>query len=126
MTFMRLDGRIECRATPASVTLVGHTESGGRVHLTLATAATADLPAVIEEGAVELLDGGRCRISAPGREWLLLSPRTFLHHDASRALYAALPPRRVPLAKRLLWHLVLAVAASRAGRRWLGRARRAA
>ncbi len=75
---------------------------------------------------MDLLDDGRCRVAMLGREWLLVSPRTFVHHDASGAFYAALPPRRVPLVKRVFWRFLLAAAGSRAGRWWLGRPRRAA
>lgn len=119
---MRLEGPIECRRTAeACVTLVGRAERGERVYLTLVATAPADLPARIEDGVVELLEGGRCRVSMPGREWHLDSRHAFVHRDACDPFYAALPPRRVPLAKRALFRLVLAAAGTRIGRRWLAR-----
>jgi hypothetical protein len=33
----------------------------------------------------------------------------------------AVPPRRVPLGKRVFWRAVFALLATRAGRRWLER-----
>jgi len=120
--FMRLKGPIECRRTAAAcVTLVGQTELGERAYLTLATPAPADLPARIDDGAVELLEGGRCRISMPGREWDLDAQQALLHRDVSAQFYAALPPRRVPLMKRVFFGLVLAIAESPVGRGWLAR-----
>lgn len=119
---MRLEGPIECRRTAsACVTLIGRAERGERTYLTLAVAAPADLPSRIDAGTVEWLDDGLCRICTPGHEWRLESRRSFVHRDASAAFYAALPPRRVPLAKRVLFRLMLASAGSRIGRRWLGR-----
>lgn len=117
---MQLRGTIECRRTAAAgVTLIGHTERGERAYLTLGGHAPADLPPRIDDGIVELLDEGRCRVTMSGREWLLESPRLFVHRDASDGFYAALPPRSVRLAKRMLFRLMLAVAGSRAGRWWL-------
>jgi hypothetical protein len=46
-----------------------------------------------------------------------------MHRDVSPAFYAAVPPRRVPLFKRVLWTVGLAVAASPLGRYWLNRVR---
>ncbi|MGH8220511.1 MAG: hypothetical protein ACREUT_18405 [Steroidobacteraceae bacterium] len=117
---MRFEGPIECCCTAsACVTLSARAEHGERAYLTLAVAAPADLPPRLDVGTVEWLDGGSCRIVTPGREWRLESRRSFVHRDASAAFYAALPPRRVPLAKRMLFRLMLAAAGSRIGRRWL-------
>lgn len=119
---MRLKGPIECRRTAmACVTFVGQTERGERAYVTLAVSAPADLPPRMDDGAVELLEGGRCRVSMAGREWNLDSRRLLVHRDVSGPFYTALPPRRVPLAKRVLYGLMLAVAGSPVGRRWLGR-----
>jgi hypothetical protein len=100
------------------VTLIGATQRNARAYLTLGAAVPADLPARIDAGTVEQLDERRYRVSAPGREWILDARCAFVHHDVSGAVRAALPPRRVPLVKRLFWRLLLAFAASRAGRWW--------
>jgi hypothetical protein len=39
-----------------------------------------------------------------------------VHRDIGRTFYRAIPPRPVPLAKRLFWSLVLALAGSRTGK----------
>jgi hypothetical protein len=47
--------------------------------------------------------------------------RLFVHEDVSALAAAAVPPRPVPLGKRLFWRAVFALLATRAGRRWLER-----
>lgn len=122
---MRLKGTIECRRTAAAcVTLTGETERGERAFVTLLAQAPIDLPPRVDDGLVELLEGGRCRVSASGCEWHLDAKRLFVHRDACESFYAALPPRPVRLAKRVLFRLMLVAAASRAGRWWLARSAR--
>jgi len=41
------------------------------------------------------------------------------HEDVGVAVYAAIPPRSVPLAKRLFWRLVLFLLSSARGRAWI-------
>jgi len=41
------------------------------------------------------------------------------HEDVGKAVYAAIPPRRVPLAKRLFWRAVLVLLSSARGRAWI-------
>src|SRR6185437_4238184 len=103
------------------LTFVGQTERGERTYVTLTVTAPADLPPRIDDGAVDVLEGGRCRVSMPGREWHLEARQLLVHRDVSGPFYAALPPRRVPIAKRLFYGLMLAAAGSSAGRRWLAR-----
>lgn len=122
MAAMRLKGPIECRRTAAAgITLIGQTERGERAYVTLDARAPADLPPHLDEGIVELLPGGPCRVSCPGREWRVEGKRRFVHRDVSAAFYAVLPPRPVRLTKRLLFRLMLTAASSRAGRWWLAR-----
>jgi hypothetical protein len=122
---VRLIAPIECRrASPSgtsSLTLVGRSVDGEWVHLTLQAVVPAGLPARIDVGSVERLADEHYRIVCSDREWLIDASRSFAHYDVSAPFYAALPPRRVPLAKRVFWRLVLAAAASRPGRRWLMR-----
>jgi len=47
--------------------------------------------------------------------------RLFVHEDVSAQAAIAVPPRAVPLGKRLFWRAVFALLATRAGRRWLER-----
>lgn len=43
-------------------------------------------------------------------------PAKLVHEDVGAAVYAAIPPRRVPLAKRLLWGGALRLLGSPPGR----------
>jgi len=42
-----------------------------------------------------------------------------VHEDVGTAIYAVIPPRPVPLGKRLFWRLVLRLLRSPRGRAWL-------
>lgn len=120
---MRFTGSVECRRSSgaALVTLVGHDAAGAQVHLSLVGAVPAELPARLDTASVDWVEAQRYRISAGGRTWVVASPKVYLHYDLSEAFYGALPPRPVPLGKRLLWRFVLAAAASRIGSWWLAR-----
>jgi hypothetical protein len=117
---MRLTGSMACRPTGGSacVTLVGRDERGEPVHVTLVGTAPEELPARLDTGTIEALGPRRYRISDGRRIWNM-EARAYLHHDLAAAFYAALPPRRPSLARRLFWRAVLAGAASRPGRWWL-------
>lgn len=121
---MRFTGRVACQRSSARITLDGHDSAGARVLVALAGAAPADLPATLESASLESLADGRYCISAGGREWTIEAAREIVHLDAAAAFYAAVPPRKVPLSKRLLWRFALAAAATRAGRWWLARTAR--
>lgn len=41
------------------------------------------------------------------------------HEDVGAAVYAVIPPRRVPLGKRLFWRIVLRLLRSERGRAWI-------
>ena len=47
--------------------------------------------------------------------------RLFVHEDVAARAAAAIPPRAVPLGKRLMWRAVFALLATSFGRRWLAR-----
>jgi hypothetical protein len=49
-----------------------------------------------------------------------------VHRDVGNAFYRAVPPRLVPLRKRLFWRVVLALAGTGAGKRLLLSIRRRA
>lgn len=117
---MTFTGRVVCRRGdgPACVTLEGRDERGAPMQLALIAEVPPSLPDGLDLGWVEALGSGRYRIGDGQRTWTLAA-RAYLHHDVSSAFYAALPPRRPGLAKRLLWWTVLTGAASRPGRWWL-------
>jgi len=112
-------GAVRCVRTPPPLgltlagTLRGH--PGEDATLAFAGVAPADCPELLRDAEVEPLEGGGFALRAAGRVWRIDAPYAHLHRCIDTAFYAALPPRPVPLAKRLLWRLVLALAASRAG-----------
>lgn len=55
------------------------------------------------------------------QRWDLGSVRVFVHQDLSRQTAGLIPPRRVPLGKRLFWSALLTVLRTGAGRRWVQR-----
>lgn len=42
-----------------------------------------------------------------------------VHEDVGAAVYAAIPPRKVPFSKRFFWHIVLWLLRSERGRKWI-------
>jgi len=44
-----------------------------------------------------------------------------VHEDVATAVLEVIPPRRVPLGKRIFWRLILWVMKSSAGRKWIAR-----
>jgi hypothetical protein len=87
--------------------------------LTFLAPAPQDLPQTLSAPSVVELEGKCYRIASPPREWLLWAPAVYVHRDVGAAFYRAVPPRPVPLTKRILWWLVLALARRRTGRRVL-------
>jgi hypothetical protein len=47
--------------------------------------------------------------------------RQFVHYDLSALGARLIPPRRVPLGKRLFWSVLLLVLRTERGRRWVQR-----
>ena len=121
-------GEVRCRRSAAvpGFTLCGVTAErpGEPTTLTFAAQAPADLPDTLAAVSVERLAAGAYRIAAGARSWTIAARGVELHREVAPAFYAALPPRPAPRARRLLWRLVLALAASRLGLAALRRLRR--
>ncbi|MGN6454124.1 MAG: hypothetical protein ACTHL7_13805 [Steroidobacteraceae bacterium] len=83
--------------------------------LAFSACAPADLPATLDDALVEHLGDTQYRISAANRSWLISASAVHLHREIAAQFYRAIPPRRAPLAKRVFWRAVLALATSRAG-----------
>lgn len=78
-------------------------------------AAPAGLPGLLTDARVEQSAPGVFRIVSPAGQWSVQAAVAHVHRDVTAAFYRALPPRPVPLVKRLFWSLVLALAGSNAG-----------
>ena len=113
-------GAVACsrsREGPLGLTLSGRTADrpGEEVRLAFAGAAPADLPGQLEDAVIERAGSGRYRIASGARSWTLAARALYLHRDVGRDFYRAIPPRRAPLRRRVLFGAMLALARSRAG-----------
>lgn len=112
-------GAVRCApgAPPFTLTLTGAAAApaAGGLTLTFSGSAPADLPATLAGARVDVPAPGVYRITSGTRAWQVAGGSLSATREAAAAFYAALPPRPVPLVKRLFWRLVLALAASRAG-----------
>lgn len=119
---VRFQGWISCRHDgegPLGLILVGRTRDrpSETVQMAFACVAPPDLPEALEDASVERLGPRLYRISSGDRSWTL-DAVAHLHREVATAFYRALPPRPVPFRKRLFWRVLLALAATPAGR-WL-------
>jgi hypothetical protein len=118
-TLVTFRGAVRCVRAPGplGVTLIGATPErpGEPTALAFSAAAPAGLPEVLDNAAVEHLGGDWYRIYSAPREWVIAAAAVHLHREIAAQFYRAIPPRRVPLAKRWFWRVALALAASRAG-----------
>jgi len=125
---VRLSGSVRCRrgSAPLGLMLSGRAGAppGEPATVAFSGAAPADFPATLTDAAIERLDARRYRITSAAQVWEFEADALHVHIEVARPFYAALPPRRVPLAKRLLWRVVLSLAASRAGLKLLAALRR--
>jgi hypothetical protein len=120
---VRFRGGVSCRRDdgPLGLTLIGRTTDRPDEIATLAFAAgaPAGLPEALEDATVEQVEAGRYRIWSGRREWIFPARSAHLHREVSGIFYRAIAPRPVPWSKRLFWRAVLAMAASRMGKRLL-------
>ncbi|HEY0767838.1 MAG TPA: hypothetical protein VGD47_07755 [Steroidobacteraceae bacterium] len=112
-------GSVSCRraAAPLGLTLIGGTPDrpGERTALAFSAAAPAGFPDALEGAVVERLGAQQYRIVSPPHEWVIAAAAVHLHREIAAQFYHAIPPRPVPLAKRVFWRVVLTLATSRAG-----------
>ncbi len=117
--------RIECGAGPLPLTLRGAERAGGApLTLAFAGASPAGIPASLEDVEVRPAGAGAYLIVSGAHAYPLAAQALHYCRDAAAEFYRALPPRPVPLGKRLFWRVVLTLARSRAGLKLLGALRR--
>ena len=116
-----LSGPVACRHTGNTLTLTGRAADCAEevLILTLTSAAPAALPASLPAVTLRALDERHFRLESAADAWIVEADRLYLHRDVGTVFYRAIPPHPVPLAKRLFWRLVLALAATRTGKRLL-------
>jgi hypothetical protein len=121
-------GPVSCRRSRNALTLTGAAAepAGGVLIVTLVTAAAPDLPDSLAAVSILALGGEHYRIASGARDWIVTATTSHIHRDIGAAFYRAVPPRAAPLGKRIFWRIVLALAGTRAGKRFLLSLRRRA
>lgn len=127
-TLAAFRGTVGCRRTANALTLSGCAADSAddRLLLTFISSSIPDLPDSLPAVSVRSVDEYRYRISSGTEEFELDASSVHLHRDIGRTFYRAVPPRAVPLRKRLFWGLVLWLAGSHTGKRVLAAMRRRA
>jgi len=115
---------VSCRrdaSGPVGLTLVGWTSDhpDERVSLGFSGRAPEGLPEVLEDPIVDRLDEKRYRISSAPREWVVEATAIHLHREMAATFYRAIPPRPAPWSRRLLWRILLGLAATAWGKKLL-------
>ncbi|MBS0580284.1 MAG: hypothetical protein JSR36_13600 [Proteobacteria bacterium] len=110
-------GAVACTrgAGALGLTLAGRDAAGQPLTVAFAAPAPTALPAQLHDACVAPAAAGTYRIRGADGEWLFAAPPAHVHRDVGAAFYRAIPPRPVPLAKRLFWRAVLGLAGSRSG-----------
>lgn len=119
-------GTVACRRSVGGLILTGGAADSADdiLIVTFIAASVPDLPDSLSAATIRARDGRYYRIMSGSRDWLIEATSVHVHRDIGREFYHAIPPRPVPLKKRLLWRTVLALAGTRAGKRLLSVLRR--
>lgn len=114
-------GSVTCRRAGNALALTGSAAdcADDILILTFIAPTAAALPEHLTAATIRALGGHRYGITSASRDWIVEAASAHVHRDIGSAFYRAVPPRPTPLAKRLLWRVVLALAATRAGKRLL-------
>lgn len=114
-------GPVNCRRAANVLTLTGSAADSADdvLMLTLIGPDTPDLPDRLTAAVVRAIGGNRYGITSASGGWVVEATSVHVHRDIGRTFYRAVPPRPTPLRKRLFWRVVLALAATRAGKRLL-------
>jgi hypothetical protein len=126
-------GWISCRRDgegPLGLILVGRVSQNGQsesdqdeaVQVAFTSPAPPDLPEALEDARLDFLGGNQHRLTSGGRSWAL-NGAAHVHREVASAFYKALPPRPVPLKKRLFWRVMLGLASNPLSRRLLLRSK---
>ena len=116
----RFSGAVSCARSshgPLGLTLTGRAADAGgeEIEVAFAGAAPADLPQRLEDAVIARAGPGEYRIASAARVWTLAARSVHVHREVAAAFYRAIPPRPAPLARRMLYGLMIALARSRAG-----------
>jgi hypothetical protein len=120
-------GAVACRRTGNALILTGVAADSAEEILILTFLAPKDtvMPGQLTGATVRTLDSGRYGITCAEGDWSVEATSVHLHRDIGTAFYRAVPPRPMPLKRRFVLRVMLALAATRAGKRLLLSLRRA-
>src|SRR5579871_3889058 len=107
--------RVERGPSPFSVTLAGRTAAGEFTCALTGTLASAAPPAQLTDARLSAAAPGCYEIAAREGRWEIQGARLSVTRAVGAEFYRALPPRPVPLPKRVFWRAVLALAGSGMG-----------
>ena len=121
-------GPVTCRRDVSGLTLTGCAAdcADDILIVTFIAAAVPDLPDSLSAAIIRARDERHYRIMSGSRDWLMEATSVHVHRDIGREFYRAIPPCPVPLTKRFLWRVLLALAGTRTGKRLLLSLRRQA
>ena len=116
-------GRVDCRFEgrgALGLVLSGHTADRPQelLHLSFAGTAPADFPQALENATIERAAEESYRILSGAGTWIVSARAAHLHREVAAAFFEVLPSPPIRWTQRLFWRIVLALAASSAGR-WL-------
>jgi len=119
-------GTVTCARTAGSLILSGSAADSAddRLIITLVAPSIPDIPGPLTAVILTAVGEHRYRISSGSGDLIVEATSLHIHRDIGKAFYRAVPPRPVPLAKRLFWSLVLWLAGSRTGKQVLASLRR--
>ena len=114
-------GPVHCRRPRNALILGGAAadSAADALILTFIGPAGEAFPDSVTDAAVLAVGEHRYRITAGSRDWIVEAASLHVHRDIGSTFYRAIPPRPAPLAKRLFWRSVLALAGTGAGKRLL-------
>lgn len=121
-------GTVVCRRSVNALSLTGSAADSADdiLILTFVASDVSGLPDRLSGAAVRALGGGRYGIGSASGDWVVEASSVHAHRDIGSVFYRAVPPRPMPLKRRLFWRVVLALAGTRAGKRLLLSLRRRA
>lgn len=119
---------VACTRTADALILSGAAADSAddRLILTLTSPSAVDIPDSLTAATVEAVGKNRFCIGSASRAFVVGASSVHLHRDIGKVFYRAIPPRPVPLRKRVFWRLALWLAGTRTGKRVLLSLRRQA
>jgi hypothetical protein len=121
-------GAVTCGRSANTLTLRGSDadRADDRLILTFVSSSIPNLPDTLRGASVRAMGAQHYRITSESRHFDIEASSLHVHRDIGKTFYRAVPPRRVPLKKRIFLRVVLWLAATAVGKRLLASRRRQA